>query len=155
VLKATGVIPRYTLDYAGSTNPLPAVNWAMQLPDTREPRSSGQTVQFLNAFGRGDRDQNLRNAGGSPLQALTMMNQPFVTSRIHADDDGSNVQRLLNRTGEPAVIIEELYLATLSRYPTSNEVTIASDAMRQLGIRAGAESLQWALLNKLEFLFSY
>ena len=155
VVKATGVIPRYTLDYAGSTNPLPAVNWAMQLPDTREPRSSAQTVQFLNAFGRGDRDQNLRNAGGSPLQALTMMNQPFVTSRIHADDDGSNVQRLLSRTGDPAVIIEELYLATLSRYPTPREVAIASDAMRQLGIRGGAESLQWALLNKLEFLFSY
>ena len=155
VVKATGVIPRYTLDYAGAMNPLPPVNWAMQLPDTREPRSNGQTVQFLNAFGRGDRDQNLRNTGGSPLQALTMMNQPFLTSRIHADDDGSNVQRLLSRTSDPAVIIEELYLATLSRYPSSREVAIASDAMRQLGIRGGAESLQWALLNKLEFLFSY
>jgi hypothetical protein len=32
---------------------------------------------------------------------------------------------------------------------------VASDAMRQLGTRRGAESLQWALLNKLEFLFSY
>jgi len=155
VVTATGVTPRYTLDYAGSMNPLPAVNWAMQLPDTREPRSSAQTVQFLNAFGRGDRDQNLRNTGGSPLQALTMMNQPFVTSRIHADDDGANVQRLLSRTSDSAVIIEELYLATLSRYPSASEIAIASDAMRQLGVRGGAESLQWALLNKLEFLFSY
>jgi hypothetical protein len=155
VAKATGLIPRYTLDYVGSMNPLPPVNWAMQLPDTREPRSSAVTAQFLNAFGRGDRDQNLRNTGGSPLQALTMMNQPFVTSRIHADDDGSNVQRLLSSTSDPAVIIEELYLATLSRYPSPREVAIASDAMRQLGLRAGTESLQWALLNKLEFLFSY
>jgi hypothetical protein len=155
VVTATGVTPRYTLDYAGSMNPLPPVNWAMQLPDTREPRSSAQTVQFLNAFGRGDRDQNLRNTGGSPLQALTMMNQPFVTSRIHADDDGANVQRLLSRTSDSAVIIEELYLATLSRYPSASEIAIASDAMRQLGVRGGAESLQWALLNKLEFLFSY
>jgi hypothetical protein len=155
VVKATGVVPRYTLDYNGATNPLPPVNWAMQLPDTREPRSSAQTVQFLNAFGRGDRDQNLRNLGGSPLQALTMMNHPFVTSRIHADDEGSNVQRLISRTSDPAVIIEELYLATLSRYPSSGEIAIASEAMRQFGLRAGAESLQWTLLNKLEFLFSY
>jgi hypothetical protein len=84
-----------------------------------------------------------------------MMNQPFVTSRIHADDDGSNVQRLLSGTSDPAVIIEELYIATLSRYPSAREVAIASDAIRQLGLRAGAESLQWALLNKLEFLYSY
>ena len=92
---------------------------------------------------------------GHRLQALTMMNQPFVTSRIHADDDGANVQRLLSRTSDSAVIIEELYLATLSRYPSASEIAIASDAMRQLGVRGGAESLQWALLNKLEFLFSY
>ena len=83
------------------------------------------------------------------------MNQNFVMTRIHADDDGSNVQRLLRVTSEPAVIIEELYLATLSRYPSSQEILVASDAMRQLGTRRGAESLQWALLNKLEFLFSY
>ena len=155
VVKATGVMPRYTLDYVGSTSPLSPVNWAMQFPDTREPRSNGQVVQFLNAFGRGDRDQNLRNSSGSPLQALTMMNQPFVTSRIHADDDGSNVQRLLAATSDPVRIIEELYLSTLSRYPSSREIAIAADAMRQLGVRNGAESLQWALLNKLEFLFSY
>ena len=155
VVKATGVIPRYTLDYVGAAHPLSPVNWAMQLPDTREPRSNGQSVQFLNAFGRGDRDQNLRNSSGSPLQALSLMNQNFVMTRIHAEDDGSNVQRLLRVTSEPAVIIEELYLATLSRYPSSQEILVASDAMRQLGIRRGAESLQWALLNKLEFLFSY
>lgn len=84
-----------------------------------------------------------------------MMNQPFVTSRIHADDDGSNVQRLLAATSDPVRIIEELYLSTLSRYPSSREIAIAADAMRQLGVRNGAESLQWVLLNKLEFLFSY
>ena len=83
------------------------------------------------------------------------MNQNFVMTRIHADDDGSNVQRLLRVTNEPPVIIEELYLATLSRYPSSRETLVASEAMSQLGIRRGAESLQWALLNKLEFLFSY
>ena len=73
---------RDVMQEAMAEMPLPAVNWAMQFPDTREPRSSAITAQFLNAFGRGDRDQNFRNAGGSPLQALTMMNHPFVTSRI-------------------------------------------------------------------------
>ena len=54
-----------------------------------------------------------------------------------------------------AVIIEELYLSTLSRYPSSPEKIAASEVMRQAGIRRGAELVQWALLNKLEFLFSY
>ena len=48
-----------------------------------------------------------------------MMNTNFVMTRIHADNDGSNVQRLLGMTSDPAVIIEELYLSTLSRYPSA------------------------------------
>lgn len=155
VVKATGVIPRYTMDYAGAVSPLPAVNWAMQFPDTREPRSNGQVSQFLNAFGRGDRDLNVRNSAGSILQALNMMNNNFVMSRIRADNNGSNVQRLVGMTGDPAVIIEELYLATLSHYPSAAEMAAASDIIRQAGIRRGAELVQWALLNKLEFLFNY
>src|SRR5262249_12955864 len=155
IVQATGVMPRYTLDYLGSLAPLSAVNWAMQFPDTREPRSNALTAQFLNAFGRGDRDQNFRNSGGSPLQALTMMNHPFVTSRIHADDDGSNVQRLVTEISDPGGIIEQLYLATLSRYPTPAEVLSAKEARRQFGLQTGAESVEWGVLNKIEFLFSY
>jgi hypothetical protein len=155
IVKATGVMPRYTLEYAGAEYPLPPVSWAMQLPDTREPRSNGQAVQFLNAFGRGDRDQTVRNASGSQLQSLSMMNHNFVMARIHENNNGSNVQRLLGLTSDPLGIIEELYLSTLSRYPSEQEIFVASDAMRRLGVRRGAESLQWALLNKLEFLFSY
>jgi hypothetical protein len=155
VVKATGIVPRYPLDYAGAIYPLPPANWAMQLPDTREPRSNAQTAQFLNAFGRGDRDLSLRNFGGSILQGLNMMNSNFVMSRVHADNDGSNVQRLLGMTGDAAVIIEELYLATLSRYPSASEMLAASNIIGQTGVRRGAELLQWALLNKLEFLFSY
>jgi hypothetical protein len=155
IVKAAGIVPRYPLDYAGAIYPLPPANWAMQLPDTREPRSNAQTAQFLNAFGRGDRDLSLRNSGGSILQGLSMMNSNFVMSRIHADNDGSNVQRLLSMTGDASVIIEELYLATLSRYPSPSEMLAASNIIGQAGVRRGAELLQWALLNKLEFLYSY
>jgi hypothetical protein len=155
IAKATGVIPRYTMDYAGSLSPLPAVNWAMQMPDTREPRSNAQVAQFLNSFGRGDRDINMRNSSGSILQALNMMNNNFVMTRIHADNNGSNVQRLLAITSEPVKIIEQLYLATVSRYPSDAEIIAASGILRQAGPRRGAELVQWALLNKLEFLFNY
>ena len=155
IVKATGVLPRYSLDYAGAEYLLPPVSWAMDFPDTREPRSNGQSLQFLNAFGRGDRDQTTRDFSGSPMQALNMMNHTFVMSRIHANNEGSNVQRLLRLTSDPLGIVEGLYLATLNRYPYPDEIQVAASVMRRLGNQRGAESLQWALLNKLEFIFSY
>jgi hypothetical protein len=153
IVKAAGVMPTYTLEY--DTNyPLAPVNWAMELPDTREPRSNGTAAQFMNAFGRGDRDQTTRDYSGSPAQALNMMNHPFVMSRIHNNNNGSTVQRLL-RTNDPFAVIEGLYLSTLNRFPSEAEVNIATAVIRRLGILRGAESLQWALLNKLEFIYSY
>jgi hypothetical protein len=154
IVRGAGVPPRYTMDYAGSLYPLSPLTWAMQFPDTREPRTNGQVAQFLNAFGRGDRDQTLRNSSGSLLQGLNMMNNNFVMSRIHANNEGSTVQRVL-RTSEATQITEELYLATLSRYPSAAEVAAASEIMRQTGIQRGAELVQWSLLNTVEFLFSY
>jgi hypothetical protein len=148
-------MPTYSLDYNGSTYPLPPVNWAMELPDTSEPRSNGAVVQFLNSFGRGDRDQARRDLSASSLQALNMMNNTFVMNRIHNANNGSTVQQLLRQTTDPWAIIENLYLATLNRFPAPEEVTIAAATMRRLGNQRGAESLQWALLNKLEFIYSY
>lgn len=155
IVKAAGVMPSYSLSYDGAAYTLPNVSWAMQLPDTREPRSNGQSAQFLNAFGRGDRDQTVREESGSSMQALNMMNHAFVMNRIHAANNGSTVQRLTRQTDDPLAIIEGLFLSTLSRYPSPGEIQIATDLMRRLGNQRGAESLQWALLNKLEFLFSY
>jgi hypothetical protein len=155
IVTATGVMPSYTLDYQGATYPLPPVSWAMQLPEPREPRSNNQSLQFLNSFGRGDRDQLKRESSPSSLQALNMMNNAFVMNRIHVANNGSTVQRMVRQTNDPLAIIEELFLSTLSRYPYPQEIAVSVDVMRRLGNQRGAESLQWALLNKLEFLFNY
>ena len=155
IVKAAGVMPAYSLDYNASSYPLPPVSWAMELPDTSEPRSNAAVVQFLNSFGRGDRDQSRRDSSGSSLQALNMMNNAFVMNRIHNSNNGSTVQQLLRQTNDPWAIIENLYLSTLNRFPAPEEVTIAAALMKRLGNQRGAESLQWALLNKLEFIYSY
>src|SRR4030095_10015207 len=90
IVKATGVGSNYTLAN------LPTVQWAMQLPDTREPRSNGAVAAFLNSFGRGDRDTTFRPSDGAVLQTLNMMNNNFVMSRIHQTNQGSRVQVLLS-----------------------------------------------------------
>jgi len=84
-----------------------------------------------------------------------MMNNAFVMNRIHNSNNGSTVQQLLRQTNDPWAIIENLYLSTLNRFPAPEEVTIAAALMKRLGNQRGAESLQWALLNKLEFIYSY
>jgi hypothetical protein len=150
IAKATGILGNYPL---GDT--LPPAQWAMQLPDTRGPNSNGAVVQFLNAFGRGDRDTNLRKSEGSILQSLNLMNNAFVMTRIHQNNAGSRVATLLSQTQNAQTIIRDLYLNTLSRPPRADEIAAATLMFQQLGNRAAAEGLQWMLLNKLDFIFNY
>jgi hypothetical protein len=153
IVKATGIMPTpYTLG-GGST--LPAVQWAMQLPDTREPTSNNAVLQFLNAFGRGDRDVNPRRFDGSVLQGLTLMNNNFVLQKVHNANTGSRVRTLLATNTDPATIIRQLYLHTLSRPATDAEVNALVATYQQLGNTSATEDLQWVLLNRLQFLFNY
>src|SRR5262245_6185938 len=152
IQKATGLGSNYTL--TGST--LPAVQWAMQFPDTREPRSNGGVVQFLNSFGRGDRDTTFRRSDASILQALNMMNNAFVEGRIHRANAGSRVQTLLSQNLDAPAIIRALFMNTLSRPPSSSEMDYFTALFRQVNNpQLGVESTQWVLLIKMDFLFNY
>ena len=149
IVKATGVMPTYTFAT------LPSVQWAMQFPDTREPRSSNPVATFLNTFGRGDRDTAFRRSDGSVLQGLTMMNNAFVMTRIHQINAGSRVAALLGQNANAQTIIEQLFLNTLSRRATAAEIALFTPAFQQQGNRLATEGLQWLLLNKMDFIFNY
>ena len=51
------------------------------------------------------------------------------------------------------IFLDQLYLATLSRYPTDSEKASAVTYLRSGVLGQKAEDLQWVLLNSLEFLF--
>jgi hypothetical protein len=137
-----------------------SVDWAMQLPDT-----TGGNAGFLNVFLRGNRDTNLRSGDASILQALNLMNNTFVTNKIHQinrialtgqPEIPSTVRRLLadpNLSNEQ--IVTQLFLHTLSRYPTDTEKTKLLAYFGPLGKTQATESIQWALLNKADFIFNY
>jgi hypothetical protein len=136
------------------------VDWAMQLPDT-----TGGNAGFLNVFLRGNRDSNLRSDDPSILQALTMMNNGFVTGRIHQGNRvllpnqpeiPSTVRKLLSDTNlSNEEIVKQLYLHTLSRHPTDAEKAKLMPYFQSLGKTAATESIQWVLLNKVDFMFNY
>ncbi len=155
IIKASGVGVTYQL--RDSLNqPTFTVNWAMQLPDTSEPRGVRQTIDFLNSFIRGDRDVKPRSLEPSIMQALNMMNHQFVMTRIHNNNNGSNVQKLLSdQSLTPAQITTQLYLNTLSRSPAQSELDKLTPLFTSLGRQQATETIQWALLNKMDFIFNY
>ncbi len=118
-----------------------------------EDINNGEARNFLRTFGQANREQFDRQPGGSILQAMTLMNNPFVTRRVIAAN-GSLVEQLVKSAKSGAEIVDELYLATLSRYPVPQEKMIAVSWIEK-DRKQGAEDLHWSLLNKLDFVFNY
>ena len=53
-----------------------------------EEIGNGEAKGFLRTFGQANREQFDRQPGGSILQAMMLMNSPFVTKRVLAENDG-------------------------------------------------------------------
>ena len=149
ITKATSV-PE--LHAAGSS--LPPVQWAMQFPDTKEPRSNGTVVAFLNAFGRGDRDTTLPPLGWVDPSSMNMMN-----SRSSVAD--SPDQPGIARVGNPVVpnLDAGPFFGSFLEYAVTAAVgsgnRIFHSDVSAAGNQVAAENLQWVLLNKVDFLFNY
>lgn len=147
VVSATGIPATLTVQGIGT------VPKAMQLPDTIEPGVRNQFGEFLNEFGRGDRDTNARSNDTSIVQALALLNNPLVTNRVKKSNANSTVAKILASTSDPATVADQLYLATLSRHATAAEKTTAAAYLRSGTLAQKTEDLQFALLNSLEFIF--
>ena len=118
------------------------------------PSGNSDVKYFMQTFGQSNRNNPPRALAGSPLQPLLLMQSPVVTDRVLAKKD-SRVERLLETyKDDNARVVDELFLSTLSRP--------ASEGERQVGVAAmakdrvtGAQDLQWALVNQVEFFFNY
>ncbi len=168
IVTSTGIVPAMAFN-GGTSQPgyvltddanaeKQRVIWAMQLPESVEPRTNGGARAFLDSFLRGDRDQKLRLNDASILQSLNLMNNSFVMGRIHRSNTGSNVSRLLaDTTLTNEQIITKLYLNTLSRRPTADEITklLPYFGTTAATKQSATESIQWVLLNKVDFMFNY
>jgi hypothetical protein len=127
------------------------VTKAMQLPD---PLEGGNFRNFLNGFGRGNRDDQPRSSDSSIVQALSMMNDRIVTDRVKGTLAGSTIANALMASKDPGTIADTLYVATLGRYPSLSERNAAITYLKSGDLTRKSEDLQFALINKLEFLFN-
>ena len=82
-----------------------------------------------------------------------MMRSPVVNDRVLAAKD-SRVQRLLETYSDNRRVVDELFMGTLSREPLPAERQLAISALERNRVE-GAQNLQWALLNLVEFLYNF
>jgi len=135
-------------EYASGQKKVPMVT------EMSEPKKAGKDVTaFLTVFGQSNRDDMPKKVAPSALQAMVLMESKVVTERVLAQNN-SRVEQLLKTSMDNDAVVEQIYLATLSRRPSAQESRLALSAMQQDRQR-GAENLQWALINSPEFLFNY
>jgi hypothetical protein len=152
ISQATQVFGNYNRkDYLYGTPIAPLRFWTEAA--SPEDINNGEAKNFLRTFGMANREQFDRQSVGSILQAMMLMNSPFVTKRVTASNN-SLVEQLVKSAKGSAEIVDELYLATLSRHPLPQEQQLAVEWIEK-DRRQGIEDLQWGLLNKLDFVFNY
>lgn len=114
-------------------------------------------MQFLDTFGKPRREVVCdceRSYDGNVGQALALINGDEINDKIAASD--GRVQQLVTSGVPEPTLVEELYLAALSRRPTKEELDEAGSLLRSAKSKAeGAEDLMWSLLNSREFLFNH
>ncbi len=165
IAQATGVPGKYTIQATVFRySPTDVVQnlsdptvWAMQLPDTSEPRSNGSVANFMNNFLRGNRDTQPRSQAGSILQQLSMMNDTFVNNRTKVSASPALVA--IAKLSADGAILDEIFLSFLSRLPSARErgtgLTFLSKAATAAAKATAVEDMAWVAINKVDFLFSY
>jgi hypothetical protein len=105
-----------------------------------------------NVFGFDPSEPRSEITGSIP-QALALMNAPFINQAISAERP-RGLGGILRRHASDADAVTEVYLQTLSRRPSEDELRTCLDYVRRVDNRGEAfEDIQWALVNSTEFLY--
>jgi len=115
---------------------------------------------LMDAFGRPvplDDPPCDRGQGSTLVQSLHLMNSEQLQARI-SDGEGRAARLASDRTLSMADIVNELYLAAYSRYPTDDELVdvqrILSD-ISDVTRRSAVEDLMSVMINSAEFVFNH
>lgn len=122
---------------------------AIELPDAK------YNNYFLNTFGKPTRQavcECERVSDPNLAQALHTLNGDIVSAKIGASN--GRIARLLSAKKPHDEIVNELYLATLSRRPSSREQAVWRQQLAEApNAKTFYEDLLWSLINSKHFLF--
>ena len=132
---------------------VPAGTRATQLP---EPPTDNY---FLKVFGQPQREMACeceRSSESNLSQALQMINGPTVHNKLRSDT--GRVATMIAASKSDEEIITTIYLAAVSRAPSSGEMQTAKTHISSVPAdqrRLALEDIGWAVLNSKEFLFQH
>jgi len=147
---------------------LDALNTVTGVPDTFTGMPAGSHAtqawtykiesQLMDAFNRPnpssdppcERDRQL-----SVVQSLHMMNSKALQAKL--SNKSGLAHQLADSTKSTEEIVTQLYLMTLSRPPTDEELKLAAAAFAadKATRQTATEDVFWALLNSAEFVFNH
>lgn len=111
---------------------------------------------FFRIFGRPVRAtvcECERSNDPSIAQALHLLNSPEIFDKI--GHRHGHARKLATSEKSPTEIIDDLYLSTLSRFPTDAEKKLMLQAFTTTDRHAATEDVLWAILNSKEFVFNH
>ncbi len=141
---------------------MPAGTRATQLPDGQVIYTGGRYASwdrhpFLKAFGQPAREAACeceREGDLNLARALEIKNGDFLIGKIRAPNN--RIGQLIARKVPETEMLNELFLATLSRMPSPEESQASlAHVAQSADKRAAWEDVFWALLNSNELLFRH
>ena len=146
VQQSTGVFQEYNIKYTALKG-----RYIMQA-HYLDFGETGRLPDLLVCFGQTDREDNGSSDRSSLLQAAHLLNNTLVLSQVKTQK-GSRLEKLLTKPDEE--VVQELFLATISRFPTPEEERMSLDLLSKANLKQEAvEDLLWALLNRVDFIFN-
>jgi hypothetical protein len=115
--------------------------------------SFGETLDFVKRYG--DQGENeFGERGETVTQRLLLLNGDVVNNRLE-NGLGSPV-RIANLAPSIQKAVETVYLAALTRLPSTNEMNYFCQQFNQAGSREEQiKDLYWTLINSVEFVWNH
>jgi hypothetical protein len=130
---------------------MPLGTRAVQLPD------GDANHPFLKTFGQPARElacECEREGDSNLAQALLLINGPTVNDKVR--NANNRVGKLMAKKLSDEDMVTELYLAMLSRPPSSKEMQLVLKHVGRFDDKRKAwEDVTWAIINMKEFLFRH
>jgi len=146
ICKVTGTTEIYVSTTPEPYTTLPTCEDAVSIPD------GSITTAFLDLFSRSPRDTGLsdeRDPNPSAAQRVHMLNASHIRRKI----DQGDFPRM-PKQGDLKSFVDDIFLRTLSRYPTSGEIAVLRERSSQDPNRFKYKpaDIYWALINSDEFI---
>lgn len=143
ILRASGIEPTYQVNARGSMG-------EQQSYEMLRRRMISQFEQLYD-----DKSPAPGIFEGSVRQKLVLFNDSFINSAMKAIK-GSMLSIILREGRTDSERVRALYIATLARRPSEDEIKMCLRVVRRAGKKVeGFEDLMWALLNSSEFLMNH